>query len=429
MIKTFRLCPQCMGHEFDEGEELTVYTSGDPRCAFCGRYEGERAHSNVKINVYKDWDEDDPDPHCYTTATARHAKSMNWERLSPQREKRLAEAVTTYIARRALREHPSGYFPSGVRVVIPDGAWQPSETEEQACCRKLSKELRERYTNGLAYPFHEYPFTFLLHCQSINHIAHLHRVDVRFLRQRLWEMGHELPPLPCPPRPDLSYGAAAEVIYWTTEHNYHEILKAGVISSSEWRNGLRWEEERRLVSRAGNPVQRGADEPFWFAFSHHYLIETFDASVEINLQVYCKEIIRKVVQQTQEEMGVSLKYRSLRASELRAFYKLMKVIAPSVLERVREKLPHIYRDLLSSFIDWESEPETVHRIYQTFIQRAGRFTSLKGDAAHQYLVDNNTSNYQQEGFSSYFNIQTHRPLPIDAANQHGNYINYQSRWE
>ena len=38
---------------------------------------------------------------------------MNWKRLSPQRERRLSEAVTTYIARRALREHPSGSFPTG----------------------------------------------------------------------------------------------------------------------------------------------------------------------------------------------------------------------------------------------------------------------------------------------------------------------------
>ena len=56
-------------------------------------------------------------------------------------------------------------------------------------------------------------------------------VDVQFLRQRLWEMGHELPPLPRPPRPDLSHGDDAEVVYWTTEHNYHQILKAGVISA------------------------------------------------------------------------------------------------------------------------------------------------------------------------------------------------------
>ena len=108
----------------------------------------------------------------------------------------------------------------------------PSETEEQACCRELREQLRGRDANGLTYPsrpFPEYPFTFLLHCQSINHIAHLHWVDMRFLRQRLWEMGHELPPLPRPPRPDLSH--KTEVVYWTTEHNYHQILKAGVISA------------------------------------------------------------------------------------------------------------------------------------------------------------------------------------------------------
>ena len=385
----------------------------------------------MKINVYKDWDEDDQDPHCYTAATPLPAKSMNWKRLSPQREKRLAEAVTTYIARRALREHPSGYFPSGPRMEMPSGAWQPSDTEEQTCCWELRKELRERYPTRLSYPFHEYPFTFLLHCQSINHIAHLHRVDLRFLRKRLWEMDHELPPLPRPPRPDLSYGSDAEVIHWTTERCYHQILKAGVVSPSEWRNGLRWnvdQEGRRLVSRSGKRVQEGSNELFWFAFSYHYLIETFDARVEIDLQSLCKGIIREVVQQTQKEMGISLKNRSLRGSELRVFHKLMKVIAPSVVERIREELPHIYRNLMTSFIGWESGPQTVHRIYQTFIQRAGRSTSLKGDAAHQYL-DGNNPNYPQQGASSYFNIRIHRPLPIDAGNEHGSYVGFQARWE
>lgn len=433
MIKAFRLCPQCMAREFYEGEELTVYTSGDPRCAFCGRYEGDRVHSDVKINVYKDWFEDDPDPYCYTTATPLPAKSMKWKRLSPQREKRLAEAVKTYIARRVLKEHPSGYFPHGVRMDMPDGAWQPSDTEEQACCWEFRKELRERYPTRLSYPFHEYPFTFLLHCQSINHVAHLHRVDVRFLRKRLWEMRHELPPLPRPPRPDLSYGSDAETIYWTTEHNYHEILKAGVISPSEWRDGLRWNLDRdgkRLVSQSGKQIRSRVGELFWFAFSYHYLIETFDASVGINLESFCNRIIREVAEHAQQRLRDSVGYtRCLRVSELRAFHKLMKVIAPSVLEGVREHLPDIYHALLSSFLDWRGEMETVHQIRQTFLQRARYFPLLRGDAAHQYRVDNNPNSYQQQGVSSYFNIQIHRPLPIDAANEHGSYVRFQARWE
>ena len=433
MIKTFRLCPQCMGREFDEGEELTVYTSGYPQCAFCGRYEGDRAHSDVKINVYKDWDEGDPEPCGYTTATPRYAKSMDWERLSPQREKRLSEAVTTYIARRALREHPSGSFPTGPSSDFIRG-WMPSETEEQSCCWELREQLRGRDANGLTYPsrpFPEYPFTFLLHCQSINHIAHLHWVDMRFLRQRLWEMGHELPPLPRPPRPDLSH--KTEVVYWTTEPNYHQILKAGVISPSEWRDGLRWNVDRGgrgLVSRFGKRVQIREGGPFWFAFSHHYLIETFDASVEIDLKAFCNGMIREVAEHTRQRFWDCLGYiRRLRVSELRAFHKLMKVIAPSVLEEVREDLPNMYHALLSSFLDWNSEAETVHRIRKTFLKRAGCFTPLRGDAAHQYLVTNAASNYQEQRFSSYFNIQIHRPLPIDAANEHGSYVRFQARWE
>ena len=239
------------------------------------------------------------------------------------------------------------------------------------------------------------------------------------------------PPLPRPPRPDLSH--KTEVVYWTTEPNYHQILKAGVISPSEWRDGLRWNVDRGgrgLVSRFGKRVQIREGGPFWFAFSHHYLIETFDASVEIDLKAFCNGMIREVAEHTRQRLGDSLGYiRRLRVSELRAFHKLMKVIAPSVLEEVREDLPDMYHALLSSFLDWRSETKTVHQIRQNFLQRAGYFPSLRDDAAHQYLVGNNPNNYQQQRVSSYFNIQIHRPLPIDVANGHGSYVRFQARWE
>ena len=152
--------------------------------------------------------------------------------------------------------------------------------------------------------------------------------------------------------------------------------------------------------------------------------------MEIDLKAFCNVMIREVAEHTWQRLGDSLGYiRRLRVSELRAFHKLMKVIAPSVLEEVREDLPDIYRNLLSSFLDWNSEAETVHRIRKTFLKRAGCFTPLRGDAAHQYLVTNAASNYQEQRFSSYFNIQIHRPLPIDAANEHGSYVRFQARWE
>ena len=90
-------------------------------------------------------------------------------------------------------------------------------------------------------------------------------------------MGHELLPLPRPPRPDLSYEADAEAMYWTTKHSYYQILKAGMISPSEWRDGLRWERRRGwVVSTSGKQVFEEKEGPFWFAFSSDYLIETLE---------------------------------------------------------------------------------------------------------------------------------------------------------
>ena len=89
-----------------------------------------------------------------------------WQRLSPQRRARLDAAVDCYLRRRARRINPEGYFDNARR-------WQPSETEKQACC------------DSICEPGHAYRHSLKKHCRSMEHIAHLFDVDLRFLRRRV----------------------------------------------------------------------------------------------------------------------------------------------------------------------------------------------------------------------------------------------------
>ena len=89
-----------------------------------------------------------------------------WQRLSPQRRVRLDAAVHCYLRRQARRINPEGYFDNARR-------WHPSETEKQACCDLICEHGRaDRYS-------------LKKHCRSMEHIAHLFDVDLRFLCRRV----------------------------------------------------------------------------------------------------------------------------------------------------------------------------------------------------------------------------------------------------
>lgn len=97
---------------------------------------------------------------------------QNWQRLSEPRIIRLDQAIHCYLKRYARRINPDGYFDNA-------GRWYPSDHERQACC----DSIRE--------PSRAYLCSLNKHCRTMNHIAHLFDVDLRFLRRRVRDMRNE----------------------------------------------------------------------------------------------------------------------------------------------------------------------------------------------------------------------------------------------
>ena len=79
-------------------------------------------------------------------------------------DNRLKQAVETYLARQARDEHPDGAFDA-------KGRWYPSEEEHRPCCDHIRP------------PSRRWPYSLLLHCRTITHIANLYGVDVAELRK------------------------------------------------------------------------------------------------------------------------------------------------------------------------------------------------------------------------------------------------------
>jgi hypothetical protein len=77
---------------------------------------------------------------------------------------RLQQAVHEYGDRLERNTHPDGRPDKG-------GRWYPSDAEYQACCR------------GLRGPSRSYPWSLMIHCRSLKHIANLYNVDEDALRQ------------------------------------------------------------------------------------------------------------------------------------------------------------------------------------------------------------------------------------------------------
>lgn len=76
----------------------------------------------------------------------------------------LQQACEAYVARRDRRAHPDGEFDSA-------GRWYPSDAEWQACCNRIRP------------PSRAYPYSLLVHCRTIEHVARVYGVDARALRR------------------------------------------------------------------------------------------------------------------------------------------------------------------------------------------------------------------------------------------------------
>lgn len=76
----------------------------------------------------------------------------------------LTQATATYLARKDRTAHPTGEFDKR-------GRWYASATESQSCCA------------GIRTPSAAYPYSEMIHCRTIEHVAALHGVEAAALRR------------------------------------------------------------------------------------------------------------------------------------------------------------------------------------------------------------------------------------------------------
>ena len=89
----------------------------------------------------------------------------------------LEQAARDFIARRDRTAHPTGKFDKR-------GRWYPSEDETCECC------------DSVRGPSRAHPFSYMVHCRTMKHVANLHGVNVADLRKEV----HRLDPPAKPTR-------------------------------------------------------------------------------------------------------------------------------------------------------------------------------------------------------------------------------------
>src|SRR3990167_3916754 len=86
-------------------------------------------------------------------------------------------AISCYLRRQERTEHPQGHSDSR----STSHRWYPSDEERQACCTVRA-------------PSRAYPWSLMVHCRSLLHIAHLYGVEEGKLRSALAIADHAGPP-------------------------------------------------------------------------------------------------------------------------------------------------------------------------------------------------------------------------------------------
>ena len=76
----------------------------------------------------------------------------------------LEKALECYLRRQSRVSHPEGRTDNG-------GRFYPSESELCECC------------DSIRSPSRSYPWSYMIHCRTIPHIANLYEVDVKELRK------------------------------------------------------------------------------------------------------------------------------------------------------------------------------------------------------------------------------------------------------
>ena len=90
---------------------------------------------------------------------------MAMNKASKDREttSQLVTVKSVYLDRRARMAHPAGKFDTG-------GRWFPSDGEYQPCCYAIRS------------PSRSFPYSLMVHCRSLRHVARLYNVDEQKLR-------------------------------------------------------------------------------------------------------------------------------------------------------------------------------------------------------------------------------------------------------
>ena len=82
------------------------------------------------------------------------------------------DAAQQFIARRDRLEHPGGEIDNAKRF------W-PADDERCACC------------DSIRSPSRAYPWSYMTHCRTAEHVAALHDVDAKAVRAVARELDHD----------------------------------------------------------------------------------------------------------------------------------------------------------------------------------------------------------------------------------------------
>jgi hypothetical protein len=82
---------------------------------------------------------------------------------------RMTEAVREYIGRKERTKHPCGTFDKAQR-------WYPTDDERRDCCQYIRSPTRS------------YPYSYMKHCRSAEHVAALYGVDAKALKRTVRAM-------------------------------------------------------------------------------------------------------------------------------------------------------------------------------------------------------------------------------------------------
>ncbi len=74
------------------------------------------------------------------------------------------QAAQEYIKRQDRTAHPAGKFDNV-------GRWYPSDGEKCNCCKSVRS------------PSRAWPYSYMVHCRTAEHVAHIYNVDVKDVRR------------------------------------------------------------------------------------------------------------------------------------------------------------------------------------------------------------------------------------------------------